>query len=135
MDSPSDRAVVLEIPARPEYLGLARLALSAVCRLTPLDAEDVADLKLAMTEAANALIDHAGDVDLESGAAAEDEPVNRGKLRFAYTLGERELVLEVEAEHPEPAEGEELELGRAIIEATVDSWHYGERSTRLVKRL
>ena len=94
----------------------------------------MADLKLAMTEAANALIDHAGDVDLES-AAAEDEPVNRGKLRFAYTLGERELVLEVEAEHPEPAKGEELELGRAIIEATVDSWHYGERSTRLVKHL
>ena len=49
----SDRDVALTIPARPEHLVLARLALSAVCRLTPLTPEDVADLKLAITEAAN----------------------------------------------------------------------------------
>ena len=47
------REVSLTIPARPDYLVLARLALSAVCRLTPLSPEEVADLKLAITEAAN----------------------------------------------------------------------------------
>ena len=36
---------------------LARLALSAVCRLTPLAPEEVADLKLAITEAANDYVD------------------------------------------------------------------------------
>ena len=42
------RDVSLTIPARPDYLVLARLALSAVCRLTPLSPEEIADLKLAI---------------------------------------------------------------------------------------
>ena len=37
------RDVSLTIPARPDHLVLARLALSAVCRLTPLSADEVAD--------------------------------------------------------------------------------------------
>src|SRR3954453_19240083 len=45
-------SVSLVVPARAEYVLLARLALSAVCRLTPLRGEDTADLKLAITEAA-----------------------------------------------------------------------------------
>src|SRR5213595_1156845 len=53
MDVPADsREVSLGIPAKPEYLVLVRLALSAVCRLTPLGPDEVADLKLAVTEAA-----------------------------------------------------------------------------------
>ena len=51
------RDVSLTIPARPDYLVLARLALSAVCRLTPLSPEEIADLKLAITEAANDYVD------------------------------------------------------------------------------
>ena len=54
------RDVSLTIPARPDYLVLARLALSAVCRLTPLSPEEVADLKLAITEAANDFVDESG---------------------------------------------------------------------------
>ena len=51
------RDVSLTIPARPDYLVLARLALSAVCRLTPLSPEEVADLKRAITEAAKDFVD------------------------------------------------------------------------------
>ncbi len=47
------RDVHLSVPARPDYLVLARLALSAMCRLTPLEHAEVADLKLAVTEAAS----------------------------------------------------------------------------------
>jgi anti-sigma regulatory factor (Ser/Thr protein kinase) len=60
------RDVSLTIPARPDYLVLARLALSAVCRLTPLSAEEVADLKLAITEAANDFVDDGRSLDDES---------------------------------------------------------------------
>jgi anti-sigma regulatory factor (Ser/Thr protein kinase) len=60
------RDVSLTIPARPDYLVLARLALSAVCRLTPLSPEEVADLKLAITEAANDFVDETRDIDDES---------------------------------------------------------------------
>ena len=48
----STRAVALTVPAKPDYVVLARLALGAVCRLAPLSPEEVGDLKLAMTEAA-----------------------------------------------------------------------------------
>ena len=60
------RDVSLTIPARPDYLVLARLALSAVCRLTPLSPEEVADLKLAITEAANDFVDDGRSLDDES---------------------------------------------------------------------
>ena len=42
----------LVIPARPEYLLLARLALTGVARLAQADEEALADLRLAVTEAA-----------------------------------------------------------------------------------
>ncbi len=61
------RDVSLTIPARPDYLVLARLALSAVCRLTPLSPEEVADLKLAITEAANDFVDESRTLDDEAG--------------------------------------------------------------------
>ena len=55
--TPDSRDVSLTIPAKPDYLVLARLALAAVCRLTPLSPEEVADLKLAVTEAAADFVD------------------------------------------------------------------------------
>ena len=116
------RDVSLTIPARPDHLVLARLALSAVCRLTPLSAEEVADLKLAITEAANDFVD--------DSAADEAE----GRLHFSFKLLRDRLVLELEGEATEVS-GVEQELGRAIIDATVDECEFGAGRTRLVKFL
>ena len=116
------RDVSLTIPARPDHLVLARLALSAVCRLTPLSAEEVADLKLAVTEAANDFVDD----------ARPDE--QEGQLNFAFKLLEDRLVLELVGPPAEVSEMEQ-ELGRAIIDATVDECDFSENRTRLVKYL
>jgi anti-sigma regulatory factor (Ser/Thr protein kinase) len=116
------RDVSLTIPARPDHLVLARLALSAVCRLTPLSPEEVADLKLAVTEAANDYVDD----------ARPDE--QEGRLNFAFKLLEDRLVLELEGPTAEVSAVEQ-ELGRAIIDATVDECDFGENRTRLVKYL
>ena len=101
---------------------LARLALSAVCRLTPLSPEDVADLKLAVTEAANDYVD-------ESEATSEE-----GRLDFSFALEDDFLRIRLEGPQGAEAPGEQ-ELGRAIIEATVDEARYTEGRTELVKRL
>src|SRR5919198_2019554 len=77
------RDVALTIPARPDYLVLARLALSAVCRLTPLSPEEVADLKLAITEAANDFVDETRDIDDES------------RLNFSFHLGDDRLMTDL----------------------------------------
>jgi serine/threonine-protein kinase RsbW len=116
------RDVSLTIPAKPDYLVLARLALSAVCRLTPLSPEEVADLKLAITEAANDFV--------EDSRPDEDE----ARLGFRFRLMDDRLVLELEGP-PAPSAEAEQELGRAIIDATVDEAHFGQGRTHLVKFL
>ncbi len=122
---PESRDVALTIPAKPGYLVLARLALSAICRLTPLEAAEVADLKLAITEAAADFVDeepeHAGD-------GAEDT------LDFAFRLRDDCLVLEL-AGPARDGSAVEQELSRAIIEATVDEAAFTPGRTTLTKRL
>jgi serine/threonine-protein kinase RsbW len=111
--------VVLTVPAKPDYVVLARLALSAVCRLTPLRPEDVADLKLAITEAATGLMDE------------ESEH----QLRFQFELGADRLELDISGQAESAIPPDELELGRAIIEATVDEYEAADGSMHLVKYL
>ncbi len=117
-----ERDVSLTIPARPDYLVLARLALSAVCRLTPLSAEEVADLKLAITEAANDYV--------EDSPPGEEE----SRLNFSFRLLDDRLLLRLEG-HATEVPGDEQELGRAIIDATVDESDFRVGETRLVKYL
>ena len=125
MDVPADsREVSLGIPAKPEYLVLVRLALSAVCRLTPLGPDEVADLKLAVTEAATSRVqaDRPGD---------EESP----ELRVGMRLEEDRLEVTLRGGTASDVPDEERELSRAIIEATVDQFDDGGDSTRLVKQL
>jgi hypothetical protein len=116
------RDVSLTIPARPDYLVLARLALSAVCRLTPLSPEEVADLKLAITEAANDYVDESRGLEDES------------RLNFSFHLGDDALMMDLDGTAG-PVASSEQELSRAIIEATVDKAEFGDGRTRLVKYL
>ena len=117
MTEASARSVSLAIPPKPDYIVLARLALSGICRLTPLRADDVADLKLAVSEVATERL---------SGAA-------EGSVRVLFELEDDCLVVDLQAGSA-PA-GSEDPLSRAIVEATVDEVTYDESSVRLVKRL
>lgn len=123
------RTVALTVPARPDYLVLARLALSAVCRLTPLRADDVADLKLAVTEAASGFV---GGLPGGAPAAAEGEA---GPLSFFFRLEDERLQVELVGSQREDVSDEERDLGRAIIEATVDECEYQDGTVRLSKNL
>jgi len=111
--------VALTIPASAGYLVLARLALSAVCRLTPLEPEEVADLKLAVTESSNEFIEEG-----ETGR----------RLDYLVSLEADRLTVEVSGT-PAAGQAPEQELGRAIIEATVDAFEFESGRTTLTKRL
>ena len=116
---PESRDVSLTIPANSGYLVLARLALSAVCRLTPLEPAEVADLKLAVTEAASDFVEAGGDEDT---------------VAFSFRLHPDRLAIELSG----PTRGsppDEQELSRAIIEATVDTAEFSVGRTVLTKRL
>jgi anti-sigma regulatory factor (Ser/Thr protein kinase) len=126
--SSENRIVTLTIPAKPDYVVLARLALSAVCRLAPLELEAAADLKLAITEAASFLM--GGD---RRAAAREDSDVP--EMNFRFDLQDEEIVVEVSGSEQPTVSEEERELSRAIIGATADDCEYSDGTMRLTKRL
>ncbi len=123
------RTVSLVVPAKPDYVVLARLALSAVCRLSPLAPEEVADLKLAITEASNYLMGG------ERRQTAREEGEAEGRLEFKFDLGDESLELCVSGGDMPTHSAEERELSVALIKATVDSYEYGDGLMRLTKQL
>ena len=120
----STRAVALTVPAKPDYVVLARLALGAVCRLAPLTPEEVGDLKLAMTEAAAMVV--ASPLD-----DAEDHP----PMQFRFDVQDDRMLLEVSGGGSPVMAEDERELSAAIIEATVDEYSRDGDCMTLVKRL
>jgi hypothetical protein len=124
----SNRTVSLTIPAKPDYVVLARLALSAVCRIAPLELEAAADLKLAITEAATFLM--GGDRRAEAREQNGD-----AQMHFSFALQDDEILVEVKGSEQRTFSDEERELSRAIIDATVDDCEYDGGTMRLRKRL
>jgi serine/threonine-protein kinase RsbW len=115
--------VRLTIPARAEYITLCRLALTGIARVRDLSDEVLADLKLALTEAASNSVRHAYSDDHDAGV-----------VEISYELRSDRLVIEVTDEgegfDPKEAEGppEELSeggLGIAIIRAIADEVEIG----------
>jgi serine/threonine-protein kinase RsbW len=116
--------VRLTIPARAEYITLCRLALTGIARVTSLSDELLADLKLALTEAASNSVRHA----YGEGRV--------GVVEISYELLPDRLVIEVvdDGEGFDPAEAqgapEELSeggLGIAIIRAIADEVEIGSQ--------
>jgi serine/threonine-protein kinase RsbW len=114
------RTVRLAIPAKPEYITLGRLALTAIARLHDLQEETLGDLKLALTEACTNSVRHA----YEDG---------EGVVEIVYELGPDRLVVEVSDEGPgftppdtelaqADADLSEGGLGIAIIRALTDEF-------------
>jgi serine/threonine-protein kinase RsbW len=117
------RIVRLTFPAKPEYITLGRLALTGLARVLPLSEELLADLKLALTEAASNSVRHAY-------AGGE------GSVEIAYELSGNRLAIEVSDEgegfeHTDEHGEDDFEnlseggLGIAIIRAIADEFEVG----------
>ena len=76
-------SVRLRIPAKPEYVALGRLALTGLAQARALPPDAIADLKLALTEAASNSVRH---------AYGEE---NAGVVEISYLLLPDRLVIEV----------------------------------------
>jgi len=138
----SESVVRLVMPAKSEYLILARLALAGIARETPIEESVLADLKLAVTEACGNAVRHA-----YAGAPGVVE------VRFAVEPGSIEIVVsdDGDAQHvsatlaaalPADAVPAESGMGLAIIEAVVDALDVAPRGggnngtvVRMTKRL
>ncbi len=119
-----DQVVQLEIPARPEYIGLVRLLVASLAaERRQLDDERVADLKLAVSEACtNAVEAH------ESGSTDERVVVRcfESDDRFEVRVDDRGSGFDPAAlpSHPPVTDPARLEfergLGVPLIRALVD---------------
>ena len=109
--------VSLVIPAKAEYLVFCRLALVGLAQAKNIDAETLADMKLAVTEACSNSIRH----------AYENAD---GHVSVRFTLEDDSIAIEVEDqgggfEPPEAfrtfsPDAPEAGMGLAIIEALTD---------------
>ena len=110
--------VTLTMPARTEYLILARLALAGIAREVAMSESVLADLKLAVTEACGNLARHA-------------YPSAPGvvRIRFEATEDSIEIAVEDDGAGSVATEGDALKngpvppeegMGLAIIRAVVD---------------
>src|SRR5436190_3101371 len=123
------RFIRLTIPARPEYITLGRLALTAIAGVHSVSDETLHDLKLALTEACTNSVQHA----YEDG--------REGTVEILYELEPDRLAVEVadqgpgfelleqEAEADPEAELSESGLGIAIIRAIADEVEIGPRDS------
>ncbi len=78
-----DDVVRLSFPAKPDYLLLARLALTGITRELSVDEELLADLKLAVTEACGNAVRHA-------------YPDGGGEVSVCYVVADGTLEMIVE---------------------------------------
>lgn len=115
----TERAVeiLLTIPPKAEYLAFCRLVLAGISQSREIDAEVLADLKLAVTEACSNAIRHA----YVGGG--------EGEVEIRYELAPEQIVVEVADTGsgfelpPEEAERETLSedgMGIAIVGALMD---------------
>jgi serine/threonine-protein kinase RsbW len=117
----SSERVSLEIPPKPQFVSLCRLALTAICREHRFADDDIADLKLAITEACSNSIRHAYD----DGSGDEDS----SKVFVTYEMLTDRLVVEVrdrgrgfEYEGANTDDLPEGGLGISIIRAVCDEF-------------
>jgi serine/threonine-protein kinase RsbW len=138
--------ISLVIPCRAEYVGLCRLIAGVVGARESLDEEDVADLKLVVTEACTCFL-----WGPDGSPPAEDEPTSVAppcslRVDFNVLRDKWEITIsDPEHRHRIPAASAcdptgEGGLGLTIIRALVDSMEHIDSETEgsiihLVKRL
>lgn len=135
------QVVTLSMPARSEYLVLARLALAGIARGVRIEEGVLADLKLAVTEACGNAVTHA-------------YPEAPGTVDLRFVVEDGRITIEVEddgtgraPESPVPTPAADAALresgmGLAIIQAVVDELDVRPRAdgatgtvVRMTKRL
>jgi serine/threonine-protein kinase RsbW len=118
------RSIRLTIPARPEYITLGRLALTAIAGVRPLSDETLHDLKLALTEACTNSVKHA----YQDGIGSVDIVYELRGDRLAVEVGDAGSGFETREDAVDD-EGDLAEggLGIAIIRAVTDEVEIGKR--------
>ena len=110
-----DRVVELEIPARPEFVGIARMAVGALAGIRPgLAYERIDDLRIVVSEACTSAIEG-----LEDGrrpaSALHRRPEDARDPHRSARLGVRERLFRSTRPNPTP-DNFRISLIRALVD-------------------
>lgn len=111
MSDTQAETVQLLIPCRPEYVGVARLAVLGIASRMPFSYDEVEDVRLAVGEACTHAVERAG-----SGAAT---------IRIVSTVAVHALTIEISDDVAEADAAAPTEEAQLLEEAGVDQQGLG----------
>jgi serine/threonine-protein kinase RsbW len=120
LPQPGEAVVRLEIPARAEWVAVARLAVAAVANRLQFSVDDIEDIKLAIAEACTNAIQHGapeGTIEIVCEAT-------RTELMLTVRDRGRRAPVEAVAEERIGEGGRTEELGVFLIRALMDRVEY-----------
>jgi len=108
---PQAETVHLLIPCRPEYVGVARLAVLGIASRMPFSYDEVEDVRLAVGEACTHAVERAG--------------VTAATIRIVSTVAVDSLTIEISDDVAEADAAAPTEEARLLEEAGVDQQGLG----------
>jgi len=108
---PQAETVDLLIPCRPEYVGVARLAVLGIASRMPFSYDEVEDVRLAVGEACTHAVERAG--------------VTAATIRIVSTVAVDSLTIEISDDVAEADAAAPTEEARLLEEAGVDQQGLG----------
>ncbi len=111
MTEPQAETVDLLIPCRPEYVGVARLAVLGIASRMPFSYDEVEDVRLAVGEACTHAVERAG--------------VTAATIRIVSTVAVDSLTIEISDDVAEADAAAPTEEARLLEEAGVDQQGLG----------
>lgn len=111
MTEPQAETVQLLIPCRPEYVGVARLAVLGIASRMPFSYDEVEDVRLAVGEACTHAVERAG--------------VTAATIRIVSTVAVDSLTIEISDDVAEADAAAPTEEARLLEEAGVDQQGLG----------
>ena len=107
---PQTETVQLSIPCRPEYVGVARLAVLGIASRLPFSYDEVEDVRLAVGEACSHAVERAGTKPATIQITSQ----------ITSTMGERALLIKVKDDVAEVDAAAPTEEAKLLEEAGVD---------------
>jgi serine/threonine-protein kinase RsbW len=119
-DSQADK-VELILPCRPEYVGVARLAVLGIASRMPFSYDEVEDVRLAVGEACSHAVERAGDTPATIHITSRISPTALTiEVADNVPVGTRPVPLTEEAQLLAEAGVDEEGLGALLMEILVD---------------
>ena len=120
-------SVEIQIPPRPEYVGVVRLALGSLARTSGMDEGSIDDLRIAISEACT------------NAVMAADEGGSGEPIAVVWNMEEAALAVEISGIGQDPADSDvdtqgfstRAAMAEALLKSLVDGYEVADEGGRV----